>query len=772
MASAGGLLREYEKKRNFRKTAEPKPKARKSIAKNKKKAAKPLFVVQEHHARRLHYDFRLELDGVLKSWAVPKGVSLDPKVKRLAVQTEDHPYDYARFTGRIPEGEYGAGQVYRWDIGTWTPVGDPHDGLRKGHLEFDLHGQKLRGRFILVRTGGKKSKAGPKSQWLLIKRTDASARAEREATGKAATARVVKDKAPVKLEFIPPQLAKLEERPPLSDEWVHEIKYDGYRTQAHIVGRGRAREVKLYTRNGLNWTKAYPTIAEALKKLNVQTAILDGEVVWIDEDGQQNFQKLQNSIKNGKGENHTFFVFDLLHLDGEDLRELPLLERKKRLQKLLAEVSEPIKYSEHYATPAADFFAATCKYGLEGMVSKRGDSAYFSGRGPQWVKVKCQKSDEFVIGGYTDAKGSRYGFGALLLGKYEDKGRHKDALRYVGRVGTGFDEYTLRSIKKQLEAAETAKSPFAINVPRGKDIHWVKPRLVAEVSFAEFTDEKILRAPVFHGLREDKSPSEINISHPDRVIYKEEGITKEQVVMYYQVVAEFMLAHLRDRPLALVRCQESSTDACFFQKHLPGEKEDIHIASEEELLQLIQFGALEIHTWNSRLPHKKKPDQFVIDFDPGPGVAWKEVIAAAFELKDMLDEMNLRSFLKVTGGKGLHVHVPIEPKATFANVKAFTKGIARQLVATNPDKYIAEMAKKKREGKIFVDYLRNGEGATAIAPYCLRARARSSVALPILWEELPGIESADQFTMAEALSHIAKREKDPWADYFLSGATG
>lgn len=809
-------LREYIKKRNFKETPEPKRTPRKTA---RKAVDNPLmFVVQEHHASHLHYDFRLELNGVLKSWAVPKGPSNDPKVKRLAVEVEDHPLSYGNFEGTIPEGNYGAGRVYIWDTGTWEPIGSPREGLKKGHLEFKLKGKHLYGQWMLIRTG--RPASGSKSQWLLVKRTDAYSNTEPlvpvedPATGKVSRRRkagdltekkTAKKKARVKKlpGFIAPQLAELVKAPPEGASWVHETKFDGYRTQAHIEGG----KVHLFTRSGLNWTSKYPVIADGLKNLDASNAILDGEVVWLDKEGRSDFQKLQNSLKAKESRSLVYYVFDLLFLNGQDCRALPLRERKHLLEKLVKSLDDPlIRYSDHIDGSGQDLFEAACNYQLEGLVSKDLDATYRSGRNGGWVKAKCKLHQEFVIGGFTAGEGSRNtGFGALILGVY-DQGK----LRYVGKVGTGFTERSIAEIQKKLRSRETQKSPFHVKSPKGKGIHWIKPGLVAEVTFGQWTSDQILRTAVFHGLREDKPakeihiekkkplsqvvtkkakakrisapPEEIAISNPDKILFRKEKITKLQVTHYYQEFAEIILPFMAERPLALLRCPEGSEKTCFFQKHIGGKvavdftpvtisessgpKVYMTVDTREGLLALSQMNAFEIHAWNCHSDRIENPDQIVMDFDPGPGVNWKQVVKAAFDLKEILDGLKLHSFVKVSGGKGVHVHIPVAPIYSWEQIKSFSHALGKEMAARDPDLYTVNMAKKVRGNRIFVDYLRNGRGATAVVPYSLRARPISAVAMPLTWEELKVIKGPDVFTLENAIRHLKKRKSDPWRDFF------
>lgn len=842
-------LEEYIRKRDFKKTREPVAK----VAKSKQ----PIFVVQEHHASHLHYDFRLEMEGVLKSWAVPKGPSFDPSVKRLAVEVEDHPLAYAKFTGEIPAGEYGAGTVYTWDTGTFLPVGDPIAGLKKGRIEFSLKGKKLKGAWLLVRTGRPSSKA----QWLLFKRHDeyahegeiqqvagdtptkkasprvakTSASAAKAPAAKKAS-KAAKAKAPAKKtagkasrkkgalpDFVTPQLALLVEKPPEDASWIHELKYDGYRILARLDKKG----VRLFTRNEQDWTKKYPSIAEALGPIKDRQAFLDGEVVWVNEDGSYDFQRLQNSQSGAKVPGSLgYFVFDITFLDGEDLRPLPLLERKQKLEELLGPLKGgPVVYSGHIDGGADRFLHASCEAQLEGIISKLADAPYAAGRQNSWVKSKCKMRQEFVVAGFTEEQGSRVGFGALLLGVAEEVG-----LRYVGKVGTGFNRESLLELRERFRKLEQKQCPFTKNAPKGRGLHWLKPDLVAEISFAHWTNDQMLRVPVFHGLRGDKPASQVKaekaskgsgpiatqpagkkwrgaaakkpgksaakakpgaaaasngklpgLTHPDKIIYPKEKLTKLDVRDFYLEAAPFLLPHIDGRPLSLLRCPEGVGGACFMQKHLhetlgpglaavpvdeeKGRTEYVRVTAKEGLAALVQKNVLELHARGSRAESLDRPDLLVMDFDPGPGVSFKRVVAGAKQLKEILDQLGLESFVKVTGGKGLHVHVPLEPKHSWEQLKAFAHALARELTAREPKLYVTQMAKKIREGKIFLDYLRNAEGQTAVAPYSLRAKEKSSVAMPVEWEQLDELKSANQFTLPRALEEIRKRKRDPWEGF-------
>lgn len=767
-------IQDYHRKRNFKAT--PEPKGRKKTQKKAAKDPARMFVVQEHHASHLHYDFRLELNGVLKSWAVPKGPSLDPKTKRLAVEVEDHPLDYGSFEGIIPEGNYGAGHVHIWDTGVWKPVGSPRAGLAKGHLEFELKGKKLHGRWMLLRT----QRGGKKAQWLLVKRTDEYAEAGHEVEPIATD-----KKAPPK--FVDPQLAVLVKEVPDGKKWVHETKFDGYRTQARV----HAGEVALYSRSGLNWTSKYPRVAKALEKLAVDSAVLDGEIVWVEESGRTDFQKLQNALKESDTSRVVYYIFDLLFLNGEDLREKPLGHRKESLKKLLLKTkSSLLRLSDHIQGQGQELLDAACKHQLEGIISKNIDSPYVSARTSDWVKTKCHKQQEFVIGGFSPGEGARGALGSLLLGVYEGK-----KLRYAGKVGTGFTEASLKDLYTKLSKREIEDSPFDLKSPRGKNLRWVKPNLVAEVTFANWTSDQVLRHAVFQGLREDKRSVEIHrekekaarkvndeiaITSPEKLVFKKEKITKLDLAEYYQMITPLILPYIEDRPLNLLRCPDEAGKNCFFQKHMTGKATDnmipvrikeksgtktyLTVETPEGIADLAQMRAFEIHVWGSKAGNPEHPDQIVMDFDPGPGTSWKETVKAAFDLKKILDKLKLKSFVKVSGGKGVHVQVPIAPVYSWDQIKDFTKALGEEM-ARRDDIYTVSMAKAHRRGKIFVDYLRNGRGATAVAPYAVRMREQSAVAMPITWAELKKIKSAHFFDLKRATSYLKKRKRDPWQGY-------
>lgn len=791
-------LQEYRRKRNFRRTPEPR------AGKASKDA--PIFVVQEHHASHLHYDFRLEAFGTLKSWAVPKGPSVLPGDKRLAVEVEDHPIGYASFHGRIPEGEYGAGVVKIWDKGVWVPPPHLKEMLAKGRLEFELKGKKLKGRWLLIRT---KKASGRKNQWLLIKRSDTAAPSPR-ARGPAGTRAAFPA-----VDEVAPQLAQLTDEVPPGADWIFETKFDGYRTFAR---KRNARSLKFITRKGLDWSARYRPLREAFASLPAKNFIIDGEIVVEDGQGRSRFSLLQGALENGGSGDFVYYAFDLPYLDGRDLRAEPLETRKRLLRELLKGARSPnLRFSEHVRGQGEDAFREACRAGLEGVIAKDRGSVYRAGRGDVWRKVKCRNRQEVVIGGFTDPRGSREGLGALLIGVNGPEG-----LRYAGKVGTGFDARLLRDLRARLDALASAHSPFqAGQPPRGAGVHWVRPQLVAEVEFTEWTHDEHMRHPVFQGLREDKdarevvherpapadgagpggrkakagarkstarsgakartpvaAPAEFRITHPERVVYPADNLTKLDVANYYRSVAPWLLPHVADRPLALVRCPERAAAQCFFQKHVDiermnalretmiREQKTVSTDRVEGLLQLAQWGVLELHTWQTRNDSPEHPDQFVIDLDPDAGVPWSRVKETALRVRALLRELDLESFVKVTGGKGLHVHVPIATLYGWDEVKNFAKSLGQQLADDHPGQYTTSMSKAGRKGKIFIDYLRNGFGATAVAPYSLRSKERASVAVPITWEELKAMRRLKVFGPAETLKRLASAKRDVWPKYF------
>ncbi|SLM47345.1 Multifunctional non-homologous end joining protein LigD [Includes: 3'-phosphoesterase; DNA ligase D; DNA repair polymerase] [Nitrospira japonica] len=843
-------LQRYRLKRDFVRT--PEPSGRRA---QERSVEDRLFVIQKHAATRLHYDFRLELDGTLKSWAVPKGPSLDPSQKRLAVHVEDHPLDYAEFEGTIPSKQYGAGTVLIWDRGTWQPIGDPHDGYRRGVLKFRLDGRKLHGAWALVRMHprGKSDRKGDENDnWLLIKEKDESAergsRAEivERSTESVKSGRQLEEvaeshvpslkagdltgarQAPLP-ERLSPQLATLVDAMPSGEGWIHEIKYDGYR----ILCRIRRGKAQLFTRNGNDWTEKLSVQVQAVESLGLTDAWLDGEVVVFTEEGKTDFQALQNAFDANFTGRIAYCLFDIPYVDGYDLRAAPLIERKRLLAALLDPLrpgrgrgsrsrqrhagQTVLRYSDHITGQGETSFEEACRRGLEGLIAKRADSVYRSGRGRSWLKVKCERRQEFVIGGFTEPAGSRSGFGALLVGYYE-QGR----LRYAGRVGTGFSMTSLRTLRRRLTSLEQSRPPFA-DPPTGREAHgirWVSPELVAEVRFSEWTKDGLLRQPSFQGLRTDKAPRSIGrersasedtatspaspepnaaraavrgttetirLTHPDRVLYPDVGLTKKDLARYYELVADRILPHLRGRPLTLVRCPRDYQD-CFYQKHVnermpPGIgrvpiEEDggramyMTADSLEALQGLVQMNALELHTWGATRDRLDRPDRLTFDLDPDPSLPWPRVVEAAQLMRELLTELGLACFLKTTGGHGLHVVTPIQRNMDWEDAKGFAKSVADHMAATIPQRFISVMAKRARKGKIFIDYLRNGRGATAIAAYSPRARSGAPVSMPIAWEELHSARlKSDHFTVLNIEERLKDRTRDPWEDYAQSART-
>jgi bifunctional non-homologous end joining protein LigD len=785
----------------------------------------------------------------------------------LAVHVEDHPLDYGGFEGIIPPKQYGAGTVLLWDRGYWSPIGDPLVSYRHGRLKFNLHGQKLRGLWNLVRMAARDGEG--KENWLLIKDKDDEARSgeksevtqhltESAASGRtleqigSGRHRVWQSKRPAgkqtdsvshpqdtemkhlagarrapQVERISPQLATLADEAPVGDEWVHELKYDGYR----ILCRVKNKSVSLVTRNGHDWTTKLQRIAEAAAALPVKNAWLDGEVVALRPDGSISFQALQNAFDTRSETNLVYYVFDLLYLDGYDLRRVGLLDRKRALRAIASSTSSGlIRYSDHIPGRGEVVFAEACRRGMEGIVSKRTDAVYLTGRNRNWMKVKCGRRQEFVIGGFTDPSGSRVAFGALLLGAYDKQGH----FHFVGRTGTGFSERSLKELHNRLIALKQPRSPF-VNPPTGIDargVHWVKPRLVAEVSFAEWTHEGLLRQAAFQGLRKDKAaksvikegpetrapvrtgsnvtsklpirrgglPEErsskkkavvadgpvtvggVTITHPDRVLFPEQAVTKLSLARYYERVSPWLLPHLKGRPLTLVRCPEGYNKECFYQKHandtVPGTIGRVKISEDKgvswymtadsppAVIGLVQMGVLELHTWGAKRDGLDRPDRIIIDLDPDPTVSWKAVIEAAQLVRTLLNKLDLTCFVKTTGGKGLHVVLPLRRVHTWEEVKAFSKGLADHLVRLIPDRFIANMSKQKRKGKIYIDYLRNVKGATAIAAYSTRARPGAPVSVPLAWKDLSVEVRSDHFTVANVVKSLKGLTEDPWRDYF------
>ncbi len=801
-AKAAALLAEYERKRDFARTSEPDAKPRKGASGNR-------FVVQKHAARRLHYDFRLELGGVLKSWAVTRGPSLDPAVKRLAVRTEDHPLAYADFEGIIPQGEYGGGTVMLWDEGEWEPLHDPQDGLKEGMLHFLLHGKRMKGGWALVRM---KPRDGEKGEnWLLIKERDEAAddadglivdhddsvrtgrdmdtiAKEKTAVHRSNRASGSREKMPAAPNF---QLATLVGEPPDGDDWVHELKFDGYRCALAVAG-GKAR---CTTRNGLDWTEQFGRIAAAAAPLEVKSALIDGEIVAF-AGGRTNFGALHAALKSG-GE-IAYFAFDLLELDGKDLRSLPLVERKDRLQTLLSTLPKfsPIHYSDHVRGSGGTVLKKMCAEGLEGIISKRADSRYSGRRSGAWLKAKCTRRQEFVLIGWMPSASRGRPFASLLLGYYA-----AGKLIYSGRVGTGFNTETLDDLAAKF-APLARKTTNAQGVPAdARRARWIEPTLVAEIAFTEVTTDGVLRHPSFLGLREDKeaaqvvretaiqTPAEIRaevagvrLSNPEKVLFPSQGLTKSDLASYYEIAAERMLAQVGNRPLSLVRCPQGRASKCFFQKHdqggFPDAMKTVEItegSGEVEsyyyvdglagLIAGVQMGVLEFHVWACHRDRLEQPDRLVFDLDPDEALTFSEVRRAAVEVRDRLEALGLKTWPLLTGGKGIHVVAPLARRAGtgWEEFKIFARSFARKLADDEPARFIAKSSKASRKGRIFIDWLRNDRGSTAIGPYSTRAREGAPVAMPVAWEELDEFNAANIFTVTNAASHLGN-STDPWAE--------
>ena len=776
------------------------------------------FVVQKHAARNRHYDFRLELGGSLKSWAVPKGPSLDPTVKRMAVQVEDHPLAYANFEGVIPAKHYGAGTVILWDRGTWVSQGDPHVGYAQGKLKFELHGVKLRGNWALVRMKPREGESA--IAWLLMKERDASAQpiaefdvlqaqpesvsglvADLKGTRVTKVAEATSGPLPATLQ---PQLATLVDAPPAGD-WLYEIKFDGYR----LLSRIDQADVRCITRNGHDWSRKLPVLVTALRALKLRSTWLDGEIVVAGKDGTPDFQALQNAFDANQSPQATqsirYVVFDVLFHDGEDLRARPLAERRALLRQLIdAAPSEQLRFSESVSGDPTALLESARNAGLEGLIGKRADSAYRAGRSTDWIKLKSRLRQEFVIGGYTDPKGARTGIGSLVLGVHDEAG----ALQHAGSVGTGFDERTLHSLHQRLTPLRATRNPFAQGVDK-TDVrarntlqgatHWVHPRLIAEVSFAQWTQGGRVRHAVFHGLRDDKPaesisrekavtvptklPARLHITHAERVIDPESGVTKGELVAYYASVAHLLLAHLKDRPVALLRAPGGVTGPQFFQKHAdstelpglqrlasdldPGHEPLLAIGSAAGLLMAAQMNVIEVHSWNMTTRAIQKPDRMVFDLDPGEGVAWQAVCEAAQLLRAFLTELGLKSFLKTSGGKGLHVVAPLAPRREWQVVKQFAHAIVLHMAGVLPDRLVAKSGPKNRVGRIFIDYLRNGWGATTVVAWSARARPGMGVSTPLAWDELDALSGAAHWTVRNIALRLEQGNR-PWDGYTSS----
>jgi len=803
------------------------------------------FVVQKHWATRLHYDFRIELDGVMLSWAVPKGPSYDPKDKRLAAHVEDHPISYSSFEGTIPAGQYGAGKVIVWDEGTWQPIGDPHAALKAGNLKFELRGHKLKGKWALIRMKGRGEKQEP---WLLIKEKDEFTRPASEfsvvdefpdsvkaaAAKSTSKAKAVPRKAASKAKEAPhpsakvaalpsalaPQLATLVDAPPGAHaDWVFEIKFDGYRLLARIAGA----EIQLFTRNGNDWTSRLKPLRTELARMQLPDGWYDGEIVVLNDKGVPDFGALQNAFDASRTKSIAYFVFDAPYLGGFDMRQVPLEDRRQALRGVLAaSPSGTVRFSEAFEAPAQSIVASACHLGLEGVIAKRRDSAYRSARSTDWIKLKCSHRQEFVIGGWTDPKASRKGIGALLLGVHEG-----GKLRYAGNVGAGFDGKTLSSTRAKLDDVATDASPFAKGEAIPGKPHWVEPRLVAEVTFGEWTSAGHIRHAVFHALRLDKDPTSIvrekataaprgakaqspakaapkapatpreepvshaldtrlRITNPERVIDASTGITKVELIRYYGLIGSLMMWHLDDRPVSLVRAPSGVGGQLFFQKHAEVEKLPgiaqldaaldpdhppmLAVASADGLLSAAQWNVIEVHTQNALARDYERPDRIVFDLDPGEGVDWPMIRQAAELMRSFLDDLGLAAFLKTSGGKGLHVVVPLKPKADWDSSKAFSKAVVDHISKTLPQMFVNKAGSKNRVGKIFVDYLRNGRGSTTACAWSARSRPGLGISVPVAWEELGHLRGGDHWTIRSAQARLDVGN-DCWRGYAKAART-
>jgi bifunctional non-homologous end joining protein LigD len=873
-------LQRYREKRDFTITSEPQG--------GEASAGALSFVVQKHAASRLHYDFRLELDGALKSWAVPKGPSLDPADKRMAVHVEDHPIDYGGFEGTIPKGQYGAGAVIVWDNGTWEPIGDARAGYRAGKLKFRLGGKKLRGGWTLVRMHGREGER--QEPWLLIKERDDFARPAAEySVVDAEPGSVVSDRtideapkappkaakvaakrgsrsstaaasppaartgatAPVPLPAgaiaaalplaLAPQLATLVSEAPSDPGWIYEIKFDGYRVLARIDGD----DVRLFTRRGNDWSTRMKGLVAAIRSLAIGSGWLDGEIVVNGAHGAPDFNALQNAFDAARTEEIQYFVFDLPYYAGHDLRQVPLVERRATLAALLerAPPQARVRFSQDFNASPKELLQNACRMRLEGMIGKRADSPYVSRRSPAWIKLKCTQRQEFVVGGWTDPQGSRTGIGSLLLGIHDEAGH----LRFAGGVGSGFDQKALAAVKSALAAISADETPF-FEKPREVRGHWVEPKLVAEVSFGEWTPDGRIRHSVFHGLRDDKeartikreeaaAPAEVEaatnetpahktapaaktprktptrataapvaprrtaaarhadatttvagtrISNPDRVVDASTGITKLEVVNHYLDVARLILPHLVKRPVSLVRAPSGLAGPVLFQRHVgtlripelrlldpkisPDHEPMIEIDSFAALIGAAQANVIELHTWNATTRDVTRPDRILFDLDPGEGVAWRQIQEGANLTRALLEQLGLKSFLKTSGGKGLHVVVPITPKDDWDTVKALAKTIVEHLATTLPERFVVKSGPKNRVGRIFVDYLRNAIGATTACAWSVRARPGMGVSVPCEWSELAELTSGAHWTIRNVHERVEEKS-DAWRDYAATRQT-
>ncbi len=803
-------LHSYRSKRNFALT--PEPHRSESLSEEYL-----TFVVQKHWASKLHYDLRLELNGTMKSWAVPKGPSLDPSVKRMAVQVEDHPLSYAHFEGTVPAKLYGAGKVIVWDTGAWSPLHEPELGYREGHLKFELHGQKLRGKWVLVRMKGQDEK---QAAWLLIKEKDSFARPTQEYNVLDALPESVRREAPSPLftsdltlppqavrcalpTSLAPQLATLVDAAPLdASEWSFEVKFDGYR----MLVRNDRHGARFFTRSGLDWTAKLDTLKSVFDQMKLPQGWYDGEIILPNEAGLPDFGGLQLAFESKRTDPVLLYLFDLPYVLGHDLRDAPLDARRTLLQQLLSKApSERVRFSENFEAPPESLVVSACKLGLEGIIAKRRISPYRSTRSQDWIKLKCAQRQEFVIAGYTAAKGSRSEFGALLLGVHDEWG----VLQYAGKVGTGFSQQTLEGIKKDLKRLARSTSPFSMAIKIDGPVHWVNPTLMAEVSFAEWTRLGRIRHAVFRGLRTDQNTrtverekalppplrnasktsdsnssrgvlKKLRVTNPERIIDASTGTTKVELVQYYGRVGDLMMMHLKGRPVSLLRAPEGIQGQLFFQKHtatdkLPGIRQMnsapepsqpsmLEVTSKQGLLSAAQWNVVEFHTSNNRTGALERPDRMVFDLDPGQGVAWEQVIEGAQLMHAMLTQLALPSFIKTSGGKGLHIVVPLRRLYDWETVKGFSRAIVQHMAKTIPQRFVALSGPKNRVRKIFIDYLRNGRGASTVSAWSARARPGLGISVPVAWAELPMLRGGDHWCVRTVHERIST-PNDPWKDY-------
>lgn len=821
--SALNNLNRYNQKRDFKKTAEPEGKVAQS-------QGKLIYIIQKHAATRLHYDFRLEWRGTLKSWAVTRGPSLDPAEKRLAVEVEDHPVSYASFEGTIPKGQYGGGTVMLWDRGSWEPLDKNVDeAVKRGRLAFKLHGERLRGRWNLVRMNGKAA-GNRKQNWLLIKGDDEEAQAREDIletyTTSVKTGRSMEEIAQGKIlihsslrgavrrrgnpegvnsgllrpfeprndgaahnfvrqknisksppTFVKPQLATLVDHPPQGAEWVHEIKFDGYRALVRI----ESGQAQILTRAGNDWTQKFSEIAHAFEQLDLKNAIIDGEIVRPNEKDVTSFHALQQALSEQNQSELEYYAFDLLYLNGENLTALPLLERKEKLRAILPAKHPKIHYSEHFSESGEKVLSNACNLKLEGIVSKRSNASYFCGRSTSWLKSKCLNEQEFVIGGFTYQPKHPDRLAALLIGYYQN-----NKLKFAGKVGTGFSAQESTELLAKLENLKTSQNPFgAVPASYRRNAIFVKPKLLAQIFFTEWTEAGMLRHPAYSGLREDKeakqvtqekpvSPnlaSTIALTHPGKIMYKKVGVTKQDLADYYQKVAPLMFPHIKNYPLSLVRCPNGEGSKCFFQRHIDAVTKflkPIKIAGSdfikldqiEGITELVQLGVLEIHAWGAKDATADKPDRIVFDFDPDESVKFEKVKTAALEMRERLQKLGMESFIKITGGKGLHVVLPFETGPSWDEVRMFSESMARLMAEDGPKLYTVNNRKDARVGKIFIDYLRNAKAASAIAPYSTRAKPNASIAVPIDWKDLKKLKKPNFYTVLNI-----PKDLNPWPDF-------